>query len=129
MATINENPSTNGSSQKSNEGFGARVDHLGQNAQKLYTDAKDTVSELTSSLDLTGRVQRNPYGMMAAALGIGYVLGGGLFTPLTARILRLGFRLAAIPLVKEELVGMAEGALDSFSNVSSGRRGGGGVQS
>ena len=54
-------------------------------------------------------MKRNPYGTVAAALGIGYVLGGGLFTPLTARIvrlgLRIGMRLAVLPLLKRGDVG------------------------
>src|SRR4051794_25735185 len=109
----------NGSGQTA--GFGTRVDHLGESAQKLWTDARSAVTDLSGSVDLTGRVQRNPYGMVAAALGVGYVLGGGLFTPLTARILRLGMRFAALPLVKQELVGMAETALNSFSGQGSTR--------
>jgi hypothetical protein len=49
--------------------------------------------------------------MMAAALGVGYVLGGGLFTSLTGRLLKMGLRLAALPMVREELMSMAEAAL------------------
>ena len=46
--------------------------------------------------------------MVLAAAGIGYVLGGGLFSPLTSKIVRIGLRVALIPLVKsqfENLVG------------------------
>jgi len=39
------------------------------------------------------------------------VLGGGLFSRLTGRMVRLGFRLAALPFVKEELLNMARSAL------------------
>jgi hypothetical protein len=104
---MNTNPNGNG--------FGARVDHLGSDAQKLLSDAKSAVNDMASTLDLKGRVQRNPYGMVAAAVGVGYVLGGGLFTPLTARIVRLGLRLLALPLVKDELFGIAEAALGGLS--------------
>jgi len=41
--------------------------------------------------------------MALAALGVGYVLGGGLFSPLTGRVVRIGIRLALIPLVKSQL--------------------------
>jgi len=58
-------------------------------------------------MDIKGRVERHPFGTVAAALGIGYVLGGGLFTPLTGRIVRLGvrigMRLAVLPLLKQEM--------------------------
>ncbi|MHB8872364.1 MAG: hypothetical protein ACYC8T_01635 [Myxococcaceae bacterium] len=91
-----------------------RVEHLGQSAQHLYSDARGAATDLGDLLDLKGRVQRNPYAMLAAAAGVGYVLGGGLFTPLTGRMVRLGFRLAALPFVKDELVSMAEAAVDGF---------------
>jgi hypothetical protein len=91
------------------------VDHLNQDAQRLVGDARAAVEDFSRSLDLKGRVQRHPYGMMLAALGAGYVLGGGLFTPLTGRVLRLGLRLAALPLVKDELVGLAEAAVDGLT--------------
>ena len=62
-----------------------------------------TVGEI---LDIEGRLQRNPYGMIAGAIAVGFVLGGGLFTRLTAGIaaaaLRMGL-MAALPLVQQEL--------------------------
>ena len=77
---------------------------------------RDTVSDLRGAVDLEGRVDRHPYGTVAAAIGIGYVLGGGLFSPLTARIvrlgLRIGLRLAVLPLLKDELFGIWSRALD-----------------
>lgn len=63
-------------------------------------------SSFSQSIDLRGRVQRNPIGMVAAALGVGYVLGGGLFSPFTGRLVRYGLRLAVIPLVKSQLSGI-----------------------
>ena len=56
-------------------------------------------------IDIEGRVERNPYGMVAGALGAGFVLGGGLFTRLTGHIagaaLRLGV-MAALPRLEKE---------------------------
>jgi hypothetical protein len=56
-------------------------------------------------LDIEGRVERNPYGMMAGAMGAGFVMGGGLFTRLTGRIagaaLRIGV-MAALPRLEKE---------------------------
>ena len=63
-------------------------------------------SGISQSIDLRGRVQRNPIAMVAAAAGIGYLLGGGLFSQTTARLLRYGIRLAIIPLVKSQLSGI-----------------------
>ena len=66
-----------------------------------------SVESFSNSVDLRGRVQRHPIGMVCAALGVGYVLGGGLFSPFTARLLKVGIRLAVIPLVKSQLSAMA----------------------
>jgi hypothetical protein len=56
-------------------------------------------------IDIDGRVERNPYGMMAGAVGAGFILGGGLFTRLTGRIagaaLRIGV-MAALPRLEKE---------------------------
>jgi hypothetical protein len=69
-----------------------------------------SVESLTEALDLRGRVERNPIGMMFAALGVGYVLGGGLFSPTTARLLRVGMRLALVPIIKSQISAMSGGA-------------------
>lgn len=94
--------------------MGERLDSMGDSAQRLMNDARGAVDQIADAVDLHGRVQRNPYGMLFAAFGVGYVLGGGLFTPTTARVIRLGMKLAALPLVKDELLGMAEAAVDGL---------------
>lgn len=96
-------------------GIGQRFDQMGADAKQFVDDARGAVNQIGSSLDLRGRVQRHPYGMMFAALGAGYVLGGGLFTPTTGRLVRLAMKLAALPLVKDELIGMAEAAVDGIA--------------
>jgi len=63
-------------------------------------------SDFSATIDLRGRVQRNPVGMVLAAAGIGYLLGGGLFSPMTGRVVRYGLRLALIPLLKSQLEGI-----------------------
>ncbi|HEX9576755.1 MAG TPA: hypothetical protein VF993_03325 [Myxococcales bacterium] len=83
---------------------------LGNNEKSAFEHAKAAASEakafkeavsssvenFTNSIDLRGRVQRHPLGMVCAALGVGYVLGGGLFSPFTSRLLKVGIRLAII---------------------------------
>lgn len=114
MTTFQNTPNNGSHSSGDNQGFGQRVDQIGSEAQHLWSNARSAVSDLGQTLDIKGRVERNPYGMMFAALGVGYVLGGGLFTPLTGRILKLGVRLAMLPFVKDELLGMAENALRGY---------------
>jgi ElaB/YqjD/DUF883 family membrane-anchored ribosome-binding protein len=95
--------------------IGDRIVEIQDSAQHLLTEARAAVTDIREALDVKSRVERHPYAMLGAAAAIGYVLGGGLFTPLTASLLRLGIRLAAIPLVKSELVGIAEGVLGDWT--------------
>jgi hypothetical protein len=69
--------------------------------------------------DLATLVADHPVGVLAAAVGLGYVVGGGLFTPLTSRVLRLGLRLgiqlAVVPMIEHEaasLMGLGQPAED-----------------
>lgn len=63
------------------------------------------------ALDVGALVDAHPVGALAAALGVGYALGGGLFTSLTSRLLGWGFRLgvqfAVLPVLERELVDLA----------------------
>jgi hypothetical protein len=92
--------------------LGQRVDRYTDTAQQAWEATRHAVTDLRGTLDIDGRVRRNPYGTVAAALGIGYVLGGGLFSPLTGRVvglgLRIGLRLAVLPLLKRELADLAQ---------------------
>lgn len=72
-------------------------------------------TSFSQSIDLRGRVQRNPIAMVCAAAGLGYVLGGGLFSPLTGKLVKVGLRLAIIPLVKSQLGNMVGGASEASS--------------
>ena len=85
-----------------------------EHASKMVEEARafgsavsGSVESFTRSIDLRGRVQRNPIGMVLGALGVGYVLGGGLFSPTTARLLRVGVRLALIPIIKSQIGNIA----------------------
>jgi hypothetical protein len=114
MASSPQNPhSGNGHHQHS---FAGRVGHLNDSAHQLIDEARSTFEDLGQAIDLRGRVNRHPYAMVAAAVGVGYVLGGGLFSSLTFRLLGLGVRVAAVPLVKQQLLGLAEAAVSGFAD-------------
>ena len=70
--------------------------------------AKNTVARALSL-----QLHHHPYRTLLAAAGFGYVLGGGLFTRFTFKMLRIGARMGALPLVSRELAGVAEVALGS----------------
>jgi hypothetical protein len=75
------------------------------------TTVRAAVTDFSRALDVPERVQQHPYGTLAAALGVGYVLGGGLFTRLTGRLLRTGARVAVevatLPLVEQAFTSLA----------------------
>jgi hypothetical protein len=118
MTTFQGNPGNGSQTQQGGVRgagvMGERMDRINSDAQQLWDDARGAVTDLRDTMDLQGRVERNPYMMLAAAFGVGYVLGGGLFTRTTARMIRLGIRVAALPMVKDELLGMAEAAVRGF---------------
>lgn len=66
----------------------------------------DLVELVRDIVDIEGRVERHPYGMVAGAAGAGFILGGGLFTRLTERLAGTAMRLAlmaALPRLEKEL--------------------------
>jgi hypothetical protein len=77
-----------------------------QAAAEPVQPSADAGDLLSRTLDIKRRLQRNPYGMLAGALGIGFVLGGGLFTRLSGRVLGAGLRvglMAAMPIIAKQL--------------------------
>jgi len=59
------------------------------------------------------RLKRNPYGTVAGALGMGFVLGGGLFTRLSAKLFGAGLRAAlmvALPILERQIVQVVTGS-------------------
>ena len=112
METRTDNPPNGRSAGDGTKKLGKRIEKVGHTAEHVWDRTRDSVSDIRDALDIPGRVERHPYGTVAAAVGIGYVLGGGLFSPLTASIVRLGVRiglkLAVLPLLKQEMAELVE---------------------
>lgn len=53
-------------------------------------------------------VRKRPYASLALALGTGYVLGGGLTSRTTVRLLGLGLKVAMLPFVQDKLLNAAD---------------------
>jgi hypothetical protein len=85
---------------------------IGEQVAEVLQNANSAINGVADAVGLSEKVEKAPYGMVAAALGVGYVLGGGLFTPTTFRLLRLGMKLASIPAVRDKLLDVAEAAVD-----------------
>jgi hypothetical protein len=68
--------------------------------------AESSLVEIVRDIvDIEGRVERHPYGMIAGAMGAGFILGGGLFSRLTERAVGAAVRIgvmAALPRLEKE---------------------------
>lgn len=53
--------------------------------------------------------RRHPFLCLGAALGAGYILGGGLLTPFTARLLKVGARAFVMPELTDRLQSLTGG--------------------
>ena len=77
---------------------------------------RDTLSE---------QINEHPVRTVAVALGTGYLLAGGLFSRLTARLVglgvRIGLRVGGAPLVTRSVVALREGLLSRTDAVRSQR--------
>lgn len=104
-----------------------------KNAKTLKPESADHVAETTtqgSSLSalrqrrrridrwrdtLSKQINQHPYRTVAVALGTGYLLAGGLFTRLTARLvglgMRIGLRVGGPRLVTQAIVALREDLL------------------
>jgi ElaB/YqjD/DUF883 family membrane-anchored ribosome-binding protein len=67
--------------------------------------ALQSLNTLYGALDtsLTQRMQDNPYATLAVAAGVGFVLGGGMRSPIGQMLVRLSVRTFAPPLVNAAL--------------------------
>jgi hypothetical protein len=54
---------------------------------------------------LVEQVRQHPYQALLVAAGVGYILGGGLFSRLTLSVVRTGLRMGALPMVQRTLIG------------------------
>ncbi len=98
------------------DGFGGKREEppMGEqrqrSVQEIASDVGQVASEIYGKLDIGREMREHPYRTLAIAAGVGYVMGGGIFTPLTAGIFRLGLRAMAIPAVQTILSQVASGA-------------------
>jgi len=85
-----------------------RAEEEAPSLSAAVSDARQSVTTLLE--DWRDMVDEHPMKALGLALAAGYVVGGGLLTTLTGRLLlggaRIGIRLAALPMVRDELMGL-----------------------
>ncbi len=94
----------------------AEINQGERSMSELAQDLGSTAAELYERLDIARQIQEHPYRTLAIAAGVGYVLGGGLFTPLTGTLVRLGSRAMLLPMMQAaaESIGAAEDETRQF---------------
>jgi len=82
-------------------GLGESADHALQSVGTLYNALDAVVSK---------SVRESPYVALAAAAGVGFILGGGIRSPFGQVLTRLGVKAFGPPLVTAALAAVAERA-------------------
>lgn len=83
--------------------------HLIEDGRRVAKDVRVLVDNLQRDNPLSHYYAQNPYMVIAAAAGIGYVLGGGLFSPFTRRMLRIGMKAMLIPAATRQFQNITQG--------------------
>ena len=85
----------------------------GRQAARTVTGVVDDAAE---RIGLRTAVDQSPLAIAGAALAVGYVLGGGLFTRSTVRLVEFGAALSQVPFIRVPVLRAIETALDSALN-------------
>lgn len=78
---------------------------LSENTQRVAADLRELVDTVRRDYPIGKYYEENPYVVLAAAAGVGYVLAGGLFSPFTRRLMRIGMKALVIPMATNQLKG------------------------
>jgi ElaB/YqjD/DUF883 family membrane-anchored ribosome-binding protein len=72
-------------------------------SKRLADDVRDAAHKANPARVVGKYYQDNPFAVLAGAAGVGYLLGGGLFTPFTKRMLKIGMKALVVPLAASQL--------------------------
>jgi hypothetical protein len=92
-------------------GFSDRAGVIAEAAERIVNESRAMLYDVAGNFNLKERVERHPIRAVVIAAGVGYVLGGGLFTRYTGRMTGLAMRLAVLPFVRRELAGIAKASM------------------
>lgn len=77
--------------------------------RNLDTDLQTLIAEVRDKRILQRYYEENPYVVLAAAAGVGYIAGGGLFSPFTRRLVRIGMKAVFVPIAAAQLKALTGG--------------------
>ncbi|MFW5966188.1 MAG: hypothetical protein ACOCV2_01665 [Persicimonas sp.] len=76
--------------------------HLVDDSKKVVNDVQRLYDRMRRESTLADYYEKNPYAVLGAAAGVGYLLGGGLFTPFTRRLLKIGMKGLILPIASAQ---------------------------
>lgn len=74
-------------------------------ADLLRADLRELVQQVRDKRIVERTYRHNPYVVLAAAAGLGYVAAGGLVSPFTRRITRIGMKALFVPIAAAQFKG------------------------
>ena len=77
--------------------------------RNLDTDLQHLITEVRDKRIVQRYYEQNPYVVLAAAAGVGYIAGGGLFSPFTRRLVRVGMKALFVPIAATQLKALTGG--------------------
>jgi len=92
-------------------GIGSGAEEVVRRARAVGNEVSGLVEAVGSvaagakqAINLEERMKEAPVKTLLIAAGIGYVAGGGFFTPFTGTMLRLGTRLWLLPTIRNTIL-------------------------
>lgn len=77
------------------------------NQSEITQHAQDLVAQVIDPEKARAFWEENPYIILGTAAGVGYVLAGGLATPFTRRLIRIGMKALFVPIAASQLKSLA----------------------
>lgn len=84
-----------------------------EDGEQLADDVEQMYEQVQETASVREFYEKNPYAVLAAAAGTGYVVAGGLFTPFTKRILKTGMKALVLPVAVSRLRELTQSATSS----------------
>ncbi len=78
---------------------------IADKTQRVAEDLRGLFDTVRNDYPIGKYYEENPYIVLAAAAGVGYVLAGGLLSPFTRRLMRVGMKALVLPMAASQLKG------------------------
>lgn len=82
-----------------------QFDNTPDDGEQLREDVKDLVHQFRDKEIAQRYYRHNPYVVLAAAAGLGYIAAGGLVSPFTRRLTRIGMKALFVPIAAAQFKG------------------------